>query len=537
MGRQTAKQRVAQIFPLGAPVRGIDDTSSLANMDPLYAIDMMNLFPEAGSLRVRHGYQLHAENMTANGKTIMTFNAPGGTTEIFCATDDGIYDVTSETSAPSIVHALTDGYVSWTMFSNIAGHWLIGCNGVDAPFIYDGTTWDSFVNDPAPSAPGEILTGTVLVEDLIAVHVHKNRLWFIEKDTLSAWYLNLNAVSGDATEFPLGGIFSLGGQLKSMFSITFDSGVGSDDVLVFQSSKGELGGYAGSNPDTVLDWGLIARFFVGSPLGDRTNVQLSGDVLLLTEFGVISALGIIEGRYQLGAEDSKANVSSRISRTISRIVRERNSEPAWEILTSSVNQYVIINIQQFSPETSAPQPAFQLVMNSVTGAWTKFDLPAITMYGIGQLVYFTDAFGRVWKYGAVEVDNLDFDSQGGTRIVSSLQQAYSYLDMPTINKHFKFLRPIVEAAVRPGISVSISTDYSPTDLSTIPAPSGVMIQGALWDDGLWDAGLWTPSIVRFETLVGVYGIGYSASLLLKMSSATTTKFVSSNWVFEPGISL
>lgn len=530
MGRHIPKQRVSSVYPLGAPIGGIDDTSSLANMDSSYAIDLINFFPEFGSLKVRSGYEEHVTGLTGNGKTLMTFDNANGTSKLFCATDSGIFDVTNSTAAPTNVKALTNGRMIWAQFSNIAGQWLIACNGVDAPVIYNGTTWTSFANVASPVNPGEITTGTITVANINYVAVHKNRIWFIEKNTMSAWYLNLNAVSGTATKFPLGGIFSKGGNLSTMFSLTMDSGVGTDDILVFQSSEGELGGYAGGNPDSSTDWGLVARYFVGPPLGNRTHVQLSGDTILLTEFGVVPALSIVSGQYRLG--DSNTTASRRISRTINAIVRRTAGAPNWEIMNSSSFQYLLINL----PAT-ATVAAQQLVMNSVTGAWTKFDLPAITLHEFDQFIYFTDASGRVLKYGDVNRDGILLNDTGGSQIIAGVQQAYSFFDSPTTNKHFKFVRPIFEAQYIPGRNITISTDYAPTTLDDLGAPSAQSSIVSIWDIATWDGDSWTSQLSAWQTLAGVYGVGYSASLIMKIRVQVETRFVATHWIFEGGISL
>lgn len=49
-------------------------------------------------------------------------------------------------------------------------------------------------------------------EDLNYVWVYKNRLFFVEKDSLNAWYLPVDSIGGAAEKFPLGGVFTRGGS-------------------------------------------------------------------------------------------------------------------------------------------------------------------------------------------------------------------------------------------------------------------------------------------------------------------------------------
>src|SRR5690606_24435271 len=65
---------------------------------------------------------------------------------------------------------------------------------------------------------------TLTTADLSYVWIYKNRLWFIQKDSLSAWYHNVDQIAGELTEFPMGGVFGLGGQLS--FGTTWSQDVG-----------------------------------------------------------------------------------------------------------------------------------------------------------------------------------------------------------------------------------------------------------------------------------------------------------------------
>lgn len=523
------KQRVAEIFELSAPVGGIDDTSSIAGMSSSYAVDMVNYFPEAGALKVRFGYQEHVTGMTAPGKTIMTFNKMDGTTELFCCTDDGIYDITSASITPSVVKVITEGKMSWTTFSNIAGQWLICCNGVDPAIVYNGTTWTNFANVAVPANPGEITTGGVAPADILYVHQHKNRIWFIEKDTMSLWYWPLNAVSGATTEFPLGGIFTKGGNLSSIFSWTLDSGVGVDDIFVIQSDKGELAGYNGADPDTAGEWIMTARYFVGSPLGSRSHVAVNGDVLILTEFGVVPLTQLVSGQYQIGSSLSTA--SGRISKTLNNLIRDRRDTLNWEIINSPVFQYVVLNIA-----ASGTADAVQFVMNSLTGAWTTFDLPAITFAEYGSNLYFTDSSNRVLKYGSVFYDEMLLDGTGGETILAGFQQAYSYFDRATVNKHYKFVRPVFETTYTTVYTLGLAVDFQASEINSIAEPSAstpVVIVGA-WDEAQWDEFSWALPFATAHDWNGVAVIGYSCSLIIRSRTSVETRYIAAHCAFESG---
>lgn len=529
--RQFAKRRVSQVTSVPAPVGGIDDTSPLANMDSRYAVQMKNWFPEAAALRTRFGYRQHATNLPAPGKTLMTY-IPGNeaNAKLFVATDSGIYDITTPTAAPVLVKALTNGSVNWTQFSNIAGNWLIVCNGVDPACLFNGTSWIDFAASGSPTNPGEI--SGLAPAAISNVHQHKNRLWFLAANSMTAYYWPLNAVAGAATAFPLGGIMSQGGKLSDLFSWTLDNGVSVDDVMVFQSSRGELAGYEGDDPATVGSWTLRARYFIGAPLGDRANCQVNGDVLLLTNFGVVQLSKVIGGTYMPGAAET--TVSSRISKTLNGIVRARQLAVGWEIMSSPSYQYVVLSV----PDASG-LPTFQYVMNSLTGAWTTFDLPGKTFLEFNGYLYFAHASqGVVYKYGDVTVDNVPLDGGPGSLIDAAFQQAYDYFGDQSTSKHFKLVKPIFDATAFPSYYLKISPDFAPGGINTLNTPT-VNTAGdvSAWDAGLWDQAFWSPEAATWQEWVGIEGVGYAASLLLRVACSIDTRFVSSSWVYEPGVSL
>lgn len=525
---QPRKQRVSQVVPVPGPTGGIDDTSSIANMEPKFAVDMVNYFPQASDIRVRFGYQEWAKNLPSDGKTLMSYNGVDGTSELFVCTDDGIYDVTASTSTPTLVHALTEGNVRWVQFGNLSGNWLVGCNGVDAAFFYNGTAWGSFVADATPVNPGEI--DGLAPASITDVHIHKNRLWFIEANTLDAYYFPTNAMAGTATVFPLGGIFKSGGYLNDVFSWTLDAGYSVDDVLVFQTSRGELAGYGGNDPDVLGDWWLEARYFVGAPLGTKTNVELNGDVLMLTAYGLVPISKVVSGQYQMGS--TEGTVSGRISRTLNDLVRARSGAPGWSIHASPVHQYIIINFP-----TVASNTPFQYVMNSVTGAWTRFDFTALTFHEHAGYLYFTDESNRVLRYGTTFLDNVLIDGTGGTAITAGFQQAYNYFGDETTNKHYKLIRPIFESTAFPPYLLTISADYAPGGIESLGVPPGSTTNGSAWDLGVWDESIWSAAPTAWQEWVGVVDIGYSASLIVKTKTTLDTSFVAAHWAFEKGVSL
>ena len=529
--RKARKQRVSASYSIPAPVGGIDDSTPVANMGTEFAIGMLNWYPEGSALRVREGYREQATLLAKPAETLMAYRALNPVNnKLFAVTDDGVYDITTPGASPTLVKALTNGRVQWTQFGNIAGNWLIGCNGTDPAFLYNGTTWTDFVADVSPTLPGEIdgLDPTTIVS---VVH-HKNRIWFTVKNSLTAYYMPLNAVAGVATAFPLGGIAQSGGYLNAAFTWTMDAGYSVDDMLVFQTSVGEVLTYSGTDPAEATTWFLNSRYFSGAPMSRRSHASLNGDMLLMTEFGLVSMAKLVAGQQSAGAKEM--TTSFRISSALNQLIRARTGSDGWEVVYSPSLQYLVLTVPAFSGDTPV-----QYVMNPVTGAWTTFDLPAVTFLEFDGFLYFSDSDGRVLRHGDVELDDVKLDGTGGQQVKAGFKQAYDYMGTPGVYKSFKLIKPVFEAQISPSYRVTISTDFSPLSFGDLNTPSSADIPAnvGIWDVSYWGEAEWSPPLLAYQEWIGLAAIGYCASVVVSVQVSARTRYVASNIAFESGISL
>lgn len=527
--KKTPARRVSNIQTVGAPTGGIDDTSSLENMEPQFAIDILNMFPAATELVVRYGYSQWTTGFSSPVRTIMSYNG-GAASKLFAATNDGIYDITTSGPVGASVKTITNGRINTTMFSNVATQYLVGVNnGSDANWLYNGTSFINFVADATPVNPGEI--DGVNPNVWCNVCSHKKRLWFVEENSMTAWYLPVDSVAGVAKPFYLGGVFSRGGKLVNIMTWSVDASYSVDDILIFQSSNGEIAGFAGTDPDNAGTWWQEAVYFIGAPMGDRTNTDLSGDLAMLTSYGLIPISKIIANTNQAGPSEDA--LSKRISKTLNTIVRERANNPLWEIITLPTLQYCMIIIP-----AALGRSAQQYVMNMVTGAWGRFDLPMLTATNYNEEMYFSDAVSTVYKYGTAFTDGETLAGGEGTSILSGFMQAYYNFGMPQVNKHYKLVRPIFSSITRPAYLVDISADYEPGGLAGMGSPPSQPISASnVWDVALWDEATWANTATSWFEWDGVEGVGYSAALMIKMNTRADTSYVSCNWAFEPGNAL
>lgn len=524
------KRRVSRTDTVAAPTGGIDDTSPVANMDPHYAIEMMNLFPRQSSLQVRPGYRQWTTGLPGPCRTLISYEKQNGSRSLFAMTSSGVYDITSSGVAGASVRACTNGYVSYTIFANISNQFLVVVNGSSDNYLFDGTTYYPFVFNAAPAGPGQF-NGIANPSLLNHVCSHKRRLWFVEQNSTKAWYTPVDAVAGTLTVFLLGSIFKKGGYLRSMFTWTRGAGDGIDDVLVFVSSNGEMAGYVGTDPSTAATWNLEAVFYIGSPLTTRSYTDLGGDMAVLNVYGVQSMQKLVAGSELAGS--TEAALSQRISRTLNDLINS-NRSPNWEIVTIPALQCLVLVV----PATSTV-PAIQYVMNMLNGSWTTYDLPMLTCTQHQESWFFSDFQTNVYIAGnQVYVDNVNLNGTGGIPILSGFMQAYNDFGDLATDKHYNLVRPIFNSSVSPAFTVAANADYGPLRLGSLQTPSPITTQTEnVWDRSLWDQAVWTAGFISYFKWCGVSGVGYSAALLVKLRTSTDTEYVACNWVFEPGVSL
>ena len=229
-----------------APHGGWNVRDSIADMPTEDAVFMDNWIARDQNIELRRGFQVHASGMTGQLETIMEWAGPASQ-KMFSAVTTSIFD----TTAPGAVGAaditgLTNAQWQWVNFSTAGGDFLVAANGDDEVRNYDGTTWTT------PTLTGG--PGTPAGSDLDNVHVFKERLFFIEKSSMSYWVLPVKSIAGTMTEVPLGSFTVKGGHIVAQSSWTLDGGAGVDDLLVTITSNGEVLVFQGTDPTDATAW-------------------------------------------------------------------------------------------------------------------------------------------------------------------------------------------------------------------------------------------------------------------------------------------
>ncbi|MGB1373833.1 MAG: hypothetical protein ACPG6R_11980, partial [Aequoribacter sp.] len=259
---------VARTKAIPSPVGGWNARDSYADMPPTDAVLLENWFPSEGAVNLRKGYSNHQTGLGDWVETLMVYH--NGTTEqLLAAADGNIRNVTSGTT--SLASGFSENKWQYATLGGTMG--LV--NGTDAPRTYDGSTLGTMT-----------LTGPTAA-NVIGVAVHGSRSYFWEDDSQSFWYSALNTMGGTVTEFDLGNVANIAGELVEVTNWTHDGGDGADDYLVFLFSEGDVLIYQGTDPGSAADFAKIGAYRIAQPLGRRCAMSLGGDVVLMTTDGYV----------------------------------------------------------------------------------------------------------------------------------------------------------------------------------------------------------------------------------------------------------
>jgi hypothetical protein len=483
--------------------------------EPGGASVLENFFPTARGIRPRGGRLRHA-TIDAGVVSLMAWRS--GTSErLFAADNSSIYNITSPASSSvqpaADVTGLSSGFFSSTMFSTSGGDFLIAVNGADPHRNYNGAAW---ATTPA-------ITG-VSSAAFSYVWVFKNRLFFIEKNTMQAWCLPVDSIGGAATQISLSGVFRKGGSLLFGTTWSVDAGDGMDDICVFVTTAGEMAAFAGTDPASPADWELAGTYDIGQPLGPNAHFRAGGDVVIATLDGLVPLSAAKE-------KDPAALSLAAVTRAIEDEWRgqalARQSSSAWSCVKWVARNMAIVGL----PAVGTSE-VYCYVVNLLTGAWAKYtNWDMSCSIEVGSLVYFGSPGGGVFIAEASGSDD-------GEAYLSTFVGRYDHLQSPSAAKTAKLARTtwLYRKPVNPRVSCSF--DYLPR-LPPYPAaashPSLDVWDVALWDSGLWDSSTVQQTVTRWVSLSGS-GFAMAPNVQLTNSHAAPpeAELVSVDVLYEPG---
>jgi hypothetical protein len=481
-------------------------------MAAIDALVLENWYPRTSYCEIRGGYSSFATGLTNNGKTLAVYNKTNGASQMFCATQAGVYDASISGAVPASLAARTNGKHQHVNFGDGTNNYLIMVNGADKPLYYDGTTW---IAVDAASSPA--LTG-VTSSTLVHVNVFKGRLFFIPVNSLAFYYLAAGAAGGALTKFALDGEAPRGGYLMAMATWTVDGGNGPDDRAVFVTSEGDLIVYQGTNPSSASSWAKIGSYFVGKPLGRRCFEKLGGDLVLLTQNGAFP----LSKALQSATINYTSALSDKITKAFNDAARSYSGVFGWKATVYPNQAALIVNVPQAEDGTHE-----QYVMNTISGSWCKFTKWNAEDFAVfnGDL-YFT-AGTVVYKAWTGNID-------GVNDIIAYGKTAFSYFGSTGDLKQFTGFQPVLAVNGSLSFLADIDVDFGDGPITT--TATYTVVSGALWGVGRWNQDYWAPGVevVKQWNSPAEYP-GYCAAGKVKIATnSLTVQWMASTYIFQRG---
>lgn len=499
-----------------APVAGVDARAPTGNMPPENCLYTYNMMPAEYGMVLRDGYRRWTQIPDEGGQLGVYSMLPfQGVLEgheddrLFAVTNEGIWDATTY-NTPVKKLGFTDqtegaGHGVYAHYIDQAGaEFLLFADLKNGLFEYEAST-DSW-------GPATNITGPTIDEITFAV-VHKQRLWVVERDKSSAWYLPVASKDGAAEEFYFGSKFPHGGRLIGLFNWTVDGGLGVDDFLVAISHSGDVVVYQGEDPSSATTWSVRGTYFVGElPEGRRVASEYSGDLYILSTFGLISMKDLIRGVDQ--QNPSETSLAFRVARPLRDSMRDgRLQEFGWEpTFLPSVGNLVVM-----TPFGDGRDP-IQYVMNLSTEGWGFWrDVPALSIAEWERDVYLGDFDGNVWIMDSDYDGGTNESGSNGSPIEFSLVSSTSDLGSPALYKQVQMTRPDFYANRLPDYSIDILYDY---DYAEIPH-SNASLGGSTDPTG-------------YNKLSGTHGVGRKVTVAMRGRNAGETRLLSWDIMWKVG---
>ncbi|MCP1270563.1 hypothetical protein [Acetobacter cerevisiae] len=387
-----------------------------------------------------------------------------------------------------------------------SGETVTGNDGASFTLSADSQVWWTGITPKSGSSIDAIETS-----QFSFVWSYMSRLYFVQRDSMNFWYLEVGTVGGDALPYPMGAIFPDGGALLfgSSWSLDNSSSNGLSEQCVFVTDAGEVAVYRGIDPNLSDTWGKVGLYRVDKPRGKRAFIRNGGDLLIATDAGLIPLTQAVERNPSNLAPGA---VSYPVQDAWMQYVSER-PDRNWQMVVWPEMQMVAVSI----PAANGYEP-YLLVVNMNTSSWARFtNWNALCFATFGGQLYFGTTAGRVaaaWQTG------FDMDAPF-TAIYAPL---FHDLGGTFGAKMPRDASVMMRGSYDVTWSVSMMYDYVPT-IPAAPAAAQVTNDG-VWAEGIWNQSLWGQStdMRPQKKWSPVAGMGYAISPCLQITSGNLLPF-------------
>jgi hypothetical protein len=545
---QANRSQTARTQSVSSPVGGWNAIDPISAMPPTDAVILDNFFCTPYDVMVRQGHTNYATGMPTTVDTLAVYAQAGAVQKMFAWSGTAVYDASNLGAVGAPVVSGLSATDEWqtVSFGTAGGEFLICCNGVDYPLVYNGSAWGNIQGAAFNTTVTSITSvGTTATVTMAAPHLLKTGMSVTITGFTPSGYngtyvvtatgantftytlagaLGVTTVTGTLT--PTAGFVVTGTDPSKFIHVaifksrlwfvaanTLSSwympalSVGGAAQTVDISNLCSHGGYLVQMEDWTLDagYGMDDYLVMASSRGDvvvyrGTDPASSSTWFLVGVFYVGSPVGRrcmaqFAGDLLLISQDglaplSKAMMSSRVN------MQQTLSYKIQHVISSYITTYgsnfgwqTIIfpkeNMLVLNVPISTTQ-SYQLIMNTISGAWSRFiGWNATTFVLFNDFLYFATPDGRVCKAWDTLMDN-------GTRIAFEAQQSFNYFGDASQLKKVNLIRPIISTDGAPGIYMGVNAAFDTSAPTGVPTFSGVT--SAAWDTAKWDAAVWSGDL-------------------------------------------
>lgn len=415
---------------------------------------------------------------------LLAVNDSGDPILRFNGTDWGVLDPTGApawaNSTAYTVGALVfdvDGMVWKTLVAHTSA--AVGTTFA-ADRVAHPTYWTSNAGaDGASFISGPVGSPVEHGRNLVYIWKYRNRLFFIQANSMNAWYLGINSVGGVLAPIPLAGAATKGGKLLWGATWSLDAGDGIDEKCIFGTDQGEVLIFTGTNPSDSANWRQEGRYRISKPMGMNAHMQVGGDMLLLTVDGIIplsQAITKEAGQLEL----------AMLTRTIKRTWREEVvAKGAFPWTATKWDEYGSLFV---ATPGGPPGQRRCLVANNATAAWSRFiGYDATCWIRMYDALYFGNQDGIV-----MQADRTGYDD--GVPYVATLVGGWEAFGAPGGQVVWHQARASFHSGgAEPFIpQLAATTDY----IVTLPQPPPAGPDPGVLD--VWDQGIWPPATPAYD---------------------------------------
>lgn len=519
---------------VAAPVGGINYVSAGGVMPELDAMAVYNMVAAENGLRVRLGSREWCTGLTGAAddsvRTIIPYSgsaSSGAANRVFATTSTGIWDVSASSNAPTQVLAFVSsaGDAGWGIHyagvSSAGAHSLYYADDENGLFLYTEST-DTWAAVAMGGGAGQI--ANVDPANLKFAMSFKSRMWFVEEDSQSAWYLATGDITGAATRFPFAAQAKHGGELIGLWNWTHDGGSGIDDSLVAAFRGGDVAVYVGTDPSTLSGMALKGVWNVGAfPEGRDIGLHLGGDLLLLTRTGLRSMSELVTGN-----ADSSQYPSAKVGPLLNSLMLTEADSRGWSMRLSPQDNTLLVTLPGASA-TDGEQLAFSIGGKS----WSRYrNLPINCCAAAEGRLYYGTTDGKVGIHDGY-VDGVTLaDPDSYTAIQWAVLTAFRDVAQGATVQGQMVRTKLRSTTQHPAFKVEARFGYDDTEIATVTNSAAGGTNA--YDTAIYDTAVYGGEFSGSSTLQGISGMGSAMALACRGAALTRTVLVGWDLAYTAG---